>query len=327
MGTPSSSSSNWELMTNDFKYLITEAIFSNFAKLASAIFSGDWMLSQYGVPSRVISTTEKNLVYMCVKVDGQYTVSDLATLLDDSDLWEEYKGYGYSDSELETVADICKWAVSVMPSNSDDVRYNAIQTVSSTSYQLFGINPSNLFSVFSPNISLDFLHGKAYLNDCNIKGNLVGRVSNPLTRIKNGSVWGDYGVQTRDDYGYTRHYLFINRMPTWNVQIEYMSGAQAATRRLILPVITSETLGTEIKVVNVSGETITVEGKPESSTYAAEGSYLLDGIQITGYSNDQRTIEMETQTMLKFVSVEIPTQYGEYGWIADGEPQTIKSLV
>ena len=280
-----------------------------------AIFSGDWMLSQYGVPSRAISDTEKNLVYMCVKVNGQHPVSDLATLLDDVDLWDEYKDYGYSDDELETVADICKWAVSVMPSNSDDVRYDAIQTISNTSYQLFGLN------------QLDFLRGKAYLNDCNVKANLTGRVSTPFTRIKNSSDWNDYGVETTDDFGYTRDYLFINGMPTWNVQVEFMSGTTKVIRRLILPVITRETLGVEIKIVNVSGDTITVEGKPESSTYMSYGSYLLDGIQTTGYSNDKRTVEMDNQTMLKFVSVEIPTQYGEYGWIAVGEPQTIKSLV
>jgi hypothetical protein len=38
----------WESMTNDFKYLITEALFSNFAHLGGAIISGDWMISQHG---------------------------------------------------------------------------------------------------------------------------------------------------------------------------------------------------------------------------------------------------------------------------------------
>lgn len=38
----------WEVMTNDFKYLITEAIFAQNAKLGSGIFSGDWLISQYG---------------------------------------------------------------------------------------------------------------------------------------------------------------------------------------------------------------------------------------------------------------------------------------
>ena len=38
----------WELMETSFKWLIAEAIFINFAKLGSAIFSGDWMISQHG---------------------------------------------------------------------------------------------------------------------------------------------------------------------------------------------------------------------------------------------------------------------------------------
>lgn len=38
----------FEIMTNDFKYLITEALFSNFAHLGSAIINGDWMMSTHG---------------------------------------------------------------------------------------------------------------------------------------------------------------------------------------------------------------------------------------------------------------------------------------
>lgn len=39
----------WEVMTNDFKYIITQALFADFAKLGSWVFSGDYMLSQTGV--------------------------------------------------------------------------------------------------------------------------------------------------------------------------------------------------------------------------------------------------------------------------------------
>lgn len=38
----------WESMTNDFKYIITEAIFAKFAHLGSFIISGDYFISQYG---------------------------------------------------------------------------------------------------------------------------------------------------------------------------------------------------------------------------------------------------------------------------------------
>lgn len=39
----------WTQMQSDFKYIISEAVFSDNAKLGSAIFSGDWMISQEGI--------------------------------------------------------------------------------------------------------------------------------------------------------------------------------------------------------------------------------------------------------------------------------------
>ena len=47
-GEPSSSNSNWEIMTDDFKYLITEAIFGNYAHFGANIINGDYRFSQYG---------------------------------------------------------------------------------------------------------------------------------------------------------------------------------------------------------------------------------------------------------------------------------------
>lgn len=44
--TPSAGSPYWELMTSTFKYLITMAIFSEYAKLGSWIFNGDYMFSE-----------------------------------------------------------------------------------------------------------------------------------------------------------------------------------------------------------------------------------------------------------------------------------------
>jgi len=41
---------NWELM-DSFKAVFTDILMANFAKLASAIFSGDYMFSQYGIDS------------------------------------------------------------------------------------------------------------------------------------------------------------------------------------------------------------------------------------------------------------------------------------
>ena len=48
MGVPTSSNPNWKQMTNDFKYIITEAIFGQYANFGSAIISGDWLISTNG---------------------------------------------------------------------------------------------------------------------------------------------------------------------------------------------------------------------------------------------------------------------------------------
>lgn len=48
VGAPSNTNANWEIMVSDFKYLITEAIFTALAKLGSAIFNEDFMYSQWG---------------------------------------------------------------------------------------------------------------------------------------------------------------------------------------------------------------------------------------------------------------------------------------
>ena len=50
----------WEAMTNDFKYIITEAIFGSYAHFGGAIINGDWMLSQHGTINGVASTSYTN---------------------------------------------------------------------------------------------------------------------------------------------------------------------------------------------------------------------------------------------------------------------------
>lgn len=46
----------WEVMTNDFKYIITEALFGAYAHLGSFIINGDWMISQHGTINGQAST-------------------------------------------------------------------------------------------------------------------------------------------------------------------------------------------------------------------------------------------------------------------------------
>lgn len=63
MGTPSSSSSNWQLMTSDFKYIITDAIFGSYAHFGSFIINGDWMISTNGTINGVLYVNGQNFTY------------------------------------------------------------------------------------------------------------------------------------------------------------------------------------------------------------------------------------------------------------------------
>lgn len=313
-------------MANDWKYIISQAVFTSFAMLGSAIFNKDWMISQYGTPSRTISVQEKSLVRNFVEVDGQYPVSTLATLREGTELWDEYADYGYEEDEIKAVANVCKWAMSAMPNCTDAVRYAAIESVDETSYSLFGVDSENPFSVFDPNIALDFLHGKAFLNDCQVRGSLVGRVTQPFTNITNESEWLQYGVRALDDYYDTKYYLFVNLMPNWNVLVDYMSGDETIKRALVLPVITKDLVGTEITVINMYEQDIHVEGKPESSAYKNRGSYLLNGKSIKGRNGQWYKITMPSKTALKFIAVYsyANEENGNvFGWIAYGTPQPI----
>ncbi len=55
------SSSDWAMMTSSFKYLITQAVFAQFAKLGAAIFSDNIMLSQYGYNGGVESQSYQDM--------------------------------------------------------------------------------------------------------------------------------------------------------------------------------------------------------------------------------------------------------------------------
>lgn len=68
---PSSASGNpWEIMQSDFKYLITEAFFTNFAKLGSSVFNEDYMFSQLGTIKGVLGANAT------VSDSGQFQYAD-----------------------------------------------------------------------------------------------------------------------------------------------------------------------------------------------------------------------------------------------------------
>lgn len=85
MGTPNpNTDSRWTLMWDDFEYLITKAIFGEFAKFGSAIINGDWMISTYGTiyiggdadSYEVNATSSKTIGGVTYTKDNAYTLFD-----------------------------------------------------------------------------------------------------------------------------------------------------------------------------------------------------------------------------------------------------------
>ena len=159
----------WELMETSFKFLIAQAFFTEFGKLGSAVFSGDWMISQHGTPGIVFVSNEKNVLNGIVKTrsvslatlaalknsDGSYKTTDTTytTLLN-----------YYTAAKLQKAIDQAVWAV------ANDATIDQLLAMSSTSYQLFGVDPDNPFKLFTPNFAVDFLAGLAYMEDASLRG-------------------------------------------------------------------------------------------------------------------------------------------------------------
>ena len=120
-GNPSNNAP-WEKMTNDFKYLITEAIFGEFAKFGASIMNGDYLLSQYvmaygfGGTKQLVSDTQK---YTFVDPDDMFGEGDMYAGTGDKSIFplNQYntrnpnyptihiKGTSYTDSYTETGGD------------------------------------------------------------------------------------------------------------------------------------------------------------------------------------------------------------------------------
>ena len=164
----------WELMETSFKFLIAQAFFTEFGKLGSAVFSGDWMISQHGTPGRAMSSSEKNVLKGVVETKN-VSLSTLAGLKNTDGSYKTTNSVytslrsTYSDAQLQTAIDHAVWAV------ENGATHEQLQAMSTTSYQLFGADQDNPFKLFTPNYAVDFLAGQAYLEDASLRGVLKVR--------------------------------------------------------------------------------------------------------------------------------------------------------
>lgn len=90
MGEPSSRNINWRIMTNDFKYIITEAIFGSYAHFGASIINGDYLLSQYvkafGFGGTKIPVDD-NTKYVYIESDDMFGEGDMYDGMDDESLF------------------------------------------------------------------------------------------------------------------------------------------------------------------------------------------------------------------------------------------------
>lgn len=80
---------------------------------------------------------------------------------------------GHSDSDIKRGIDICYKANDIYV-NGSKMTFTQLVSMSDHSYQLFGADSNDLFKLFTPNIALDMLTGKAYFNDAEIRGTVRG---------------------------------------------------------------------------------------------------------------------------------------------------------
>ena len=300
----------WEEIESSFKYLITEAFFTQFAKLGAAIFNGDWMLSQYGKALYEQEEGDYDLLYQGFVVgDGEgvtvnmqflsqvfidtteddyhnWLVDDDVSVSNPSDAaweWEYWTTHGFSNTDsLRRLAYLCYVGV--------QNGYTEEQLLAIAKGQGFTVfDPANM-RIFSPNIALDFLTGKSYFNETYVRGT----VAVPTLRITRDN-YSRY-VQTKDNsFGYTYQYVYIPKN-VGMVQLEY-TGTSGWGIRICMPEIDEDKVGTELIIINatsaphnepnasVSGETVKIVSgvaDPRAVVFGDENAWLMCGIACNG---------------------------------------------
>lgn len=219
MGTPSSLSSNWKVMTSDFKYIITEAIFGSYAHFGSFIINGDWMISQHGKKNNVDSTDYQSFdpnfakgCYLCQGIDVNVNYN-----LVGSNVFIGGKTYTitligenfYADSGVtsQQILNVRMYnGSSDVGSTINLTSANSTQTLTFTppstglyyvrvdmqSGGTHGMITAYVNNVFVPNFAIDALQGTSYQHDAYLSGILesedIDMGNKILIDAKNGAI-------------------------------------------------------------------------------------------------------------------------------------------
>lgn len=212
MGTPHENSvdnpSDWVRMLNEFKYIMTDAIFANYAHFGSAIINGDWLISQHGTINGVASTDYVNFqpqfidsIYLCVAEPISGTSSTYKNLGSKSFIGgNQYTiKISFEGNTSQSPLHVVMWNGTENVGNGITIdNFSTISTLTFTP-QTDGIyyirakyQQEGLFScamnayvdgIFIPNYAVDLLTGKSYENALNAKGTIHANMI--YTNVKN----------------------------------------------------------------------------------------------------------------------------------------------
>lgn len=166
----SAASGVWEIMETSFKYLISEMIFSSFAKMGSAVFCGDWMISQHGRPGRALGETSREMI---AALDSMgYSLGTIGTwdIVTPPEMAYDKVLALYSDENISAMIDDAQWAV------TNNLTADQLLALSNTSYEYFGHRSDDMFAVWSPNLAIDLLTGKVISYNMEIRGVITAPV-------------------------------------------------------------------------------------------------------------------------------------------------------
>ena len=208
MGTPSNSG-NWKIMTNDFKYIITEAIFGAFAHFGSFVISGDWLISVNGTLNGIVYTGSDSYSGSPAYTyfDSQYplgtrnlgisaTVSGTTSTQKGSSFYLKEKrvvkitgkvtsgtmyvvlclASGAAISSPQAITSLVSQSVTINFGSASNTNVCIKAYMSSSSSSVVGTILSASVETFAPTFAVDGLSGKSIQNNSIVRGAIVANL-------------------------------------------------------------------------------------------------------------------------------------------------------
>lgn len=202
---------HWTMMESSYKYLMTKAMFSDFAKLGSGIFNGDYAFSQWGIGANgQVSTDYKNFMPLCMNYSAKVTAENTPTSPVVLGTFNIISGHAYKFTFELDVADnninFYPWGVPTSTSegwHSAEKYFTREWTAqSTTTLTMYAFNKGSntryvkvqiVDTSFKPNLYIDWLKGEIYAQLGRFVNVTVEGVMNNLIQTIDSTNYSQYG--------------------------------------------------------------------------------------------------------------------------------------